>query len=215
MALARPLAAILVLLALAGCALSKPTPYAPVTANSDYGYRDTKIDDRTWRVSVNGNVETPRELVENQLLYRAAEIAKANGATGYVVLDRDTEQKSRVLGAGGYWDPFFAYPYGPFWAGYAFGPGYRPYYGPWGPAWGLGFGMGWGGGFGGWSAGVGRTWGYGPYYGSRVITKYAAYAEIQLFDGDPPEGLGPSFNAEQVLANLADKVNKQPAQPAN
>jgi len=204
----RPLVAILASLLLAGCSLSKPTPYAPVSAQSDYGYSDTKIDDRTWRVSVNGNVQTPRDLVENQLLYRAAEIAQANGATGYVVLDRETEQKSRVVGGGGYWDPFFAYPYGPFWAGYAFYPGYRPYYGPWGPAWGFGFG-----GFGGWSAGVGRTWGYGPYYGGRTITKYAAYAEIQLFSGEPPEGLGPTFNAEQVLTNLKDKVNR-PSAPA-
>lgn len=198
-----PLAAILVLLVLAGCSLSKPTPYQPVTAKNDYGYSDTKIDDRTWRVSVNGNVQTPRELVENQLLYRAAEIALANGATGYVVLDRDTEQKSRVIGNGS-WDPYFAYPYGPFWAGY---PLYRDY-----PFYGAGFGFGMGG-FGGWSAGVGRTYAYNPYYwpGGNVITKYAAYAEIQLFSGTPPEGLGPTFNAEQVLTNLKDKVNRQPA----
>jgi hypothetical protein len=200
MASLRPLVTILLLLALAGCALSKPTPYAPVTGKSDYGYSDTKIDDRSWRVSVNGNVQTPRELVENQLLYRAAEIAKANGATGYVVLDRDTEQKSRVVG-GGYWDPFFAYPYGPFWAGYPF---YRDYYPFFGPSFGFGYGMG----FGGWSAGVGRTYGYGPYGGGRTITKYAAYAEIQLFSGEPPTGLGPAFDAEQVLTNLAGKVNK-------
>src|SRR6185295_4198742 len=96
----RPLVAALLLLTLAGCTLSKPTPYAPVTAKSDYGYSDTKIDDKTWRVSVNGNSQTPRELVENQLLYRAAEIAQANGATGFVVLDRDTERKDRVIGGG-------------------------------------------------------------------------------------------------------------------
>lgn len=201
MAFLRPAIAVLLLLALAGCALSKPTPYAPVTAKSDYGYSDTKIDDRTWRVSVNGNVQTPRELVENQLLYRSAEIALANGATGFVVLDRETERKDRVIG-GGYWDPFFAYPYGPFWAGYPGYAGYYPYFGP-------GFGFGWGMGFGGWSAGVGRTYGYGsPYWGGRTVTKYAAFAEIQIFSGEPPTGLGPTFNAEQVQQNLAGKVNK-------
>lgn len=205
MASLRPLAAFLVLLAVAGCTLSKPTPYAPVSAKNDYGYSDTKIDDRTWRVSVNGNSQTPRDLVENQLLYRAAEIAAANGAAGFVVLDRDTEQKSRVVG-GTYYDPFFAYPYGPFWAGYPFYPGYGFGYGP-----GFGFGFGAGYGFGGWSAGVGRTYGYGPYWGGRTITKYAAYAEIQLFSGEAPTGLGPTFDAEQVLTNLKDKVNRQPA----
>ncbi|HKY95323.1 MAG TPA: hypothetical protein VJL84_08455 [Kiloniellales bacterium] len=198
MASLRPLAAIFLLVALAGCALSKPTPYAPVSGKSDYGYSDTKIDDRTWRVSVNGNSQTPRELVENQLLYRAAEIAQANGATGFVVLDRETERDSRVIG-GGYWDPFFAYPYGPFWAGHPF----YPYYGS-------GFAFGYGMGFGGWSAGVGRTYGYGPYWGGRTVTKYAAYAEIQLFGGEAPTGVGPTFNAEQVLTNLAGKVNKAP-----
>lgn len=200
MAPLRPLSALLVILLLAGCSLSKPTAYAPATGESSYGYSDTKIDEKTWRVSVNGNVETPRDLVENQLLYRAAEIAQANGATGFVVLDRDTEQKSRVLGT---WDPYFAYPYGPFWAGYPF---YRGVHGPYA---GFGFGMGYG--FGGWTAGVGRTWGYAPYWGARTITKYAAYAEIQLYEGEPPTGLGPAYNAEQVLANLAGKINKQPA----
>jgi hypothetical protein len=207
MAYLRPLAtALLVLLALSACSLSKPTAYAPVTAKSDYGYSDTKIDDRSWRVSVNGNIETSRELVENQLLYRAAEIAQANGATGFVVLDRETERKDRVIG-GGSWDPFFAYPYGPFWAGYPFHRGYEGFYA--GPAFGFGFGTGYG--FNGWTAGVGRTWGYSPYWGGRTITKYAAYAEIQTFSGEPPTGLGPTFNAEQVLTNLKDKVNRQPA----
>lgn len=200
MASLRAAVTLLLLVSLAGCSLSKPTPYAPVTGKSDYGYSDTKIDDQTWRVSVHGNSQTPRQLVENQLLYRAAEIAQANGATGFTVLDRDTERDDRVIG-GGYWDPYFAYPYGPFWAGYPFYRDFYPYFGT-----GFVYGMG----FGGWSAGVGRTWGYG-YGGGRTVTKYAAYAEIQIFTGEPPAGLGPTFNAGQVLENLAGKVNKHAA----
>jgi hypothetical protein len=201
MATWRPLAALLLLSALAACTPAKPTAYAPVGGKSDYGYSDTKIDEQTWRVAVAGNSQTSRDLVENQLLYRAAEIAQANGATGFAVLDRETERESRVLPS---YDPFFAYPYGPFWAGHSFYPGFGYYRGP-----GFGFGMGYG--FGGWSAGVGRTWGYAPYWGGPTITKYAAYAEIRLYQGEAPSGMGPTFDAEQVLTNLAGKINRQPA----
>jgi hypothetical protein len=200
MAPGRPLAVLLILLALAACTPAKPTAYAPVTGKSDYGYSDTKIDEQTWRVSVAGNSQTSRELVENQLLYRAAEIAAANGADGFVVLDRETERESRVLPS---YDPFFAYPYGPFWAGHPFYPGFGYYRGPI-------YGFGLGHGFGGWSAGVGRTWGYAPYWGGPTITKYAAYAEVRLFQGEAPPVSGPAYDAAEVLANLADKINRQP-----
>lgn len=166
-------------LLLCACAGSGPTPYQPVTAKSDYGYQDTKIDGETWRIEVAGNIRTSRGLVENQLLYRAAEIASANGAEGFVVLTRDVEEdtKYRVYPA---YDPFYAYPYGSFWWGHH-------YYG---------------------GAGVGLMFGPRYYADPTPITRFTAFAEIQIFSGETPQGLGPTYVAAEVLENLKDKINR-------
>lgn len=189
MASLRPIAlALVTLLALAAC--QTPTAYQPITAKNEYGYGDTKLDEDTWRVHVSGNSLTPRDLVENQLLYRAAEIALANGAEGFVLIDRETERDVTYYGGVAY-NPYFAYPWGPFWAG-------SPYYRG---GWGVGFGAGWGGfGFG------------APYYAPpRTVTRYEAYAEIRLYSGEAPTELGPNFVASEVLTNLAGRINRQPA----
>lgn len=193
------LVAILLPLLLAACQTAQPTAYGPVTAKSDYGYSETRLDDDTWRVQVAGNSKTSRELVENQLLYRAAEIAVSQGAEGFVLLDRDVERDQEVYAQApvGY-DPFYAYPYGPWWGGHAF-YGHRSAFWPgfYGPGY----------GFGGWSAGVGRTW--GPGYSTRTVERYTAYAEIRLFSGEPPAGIaGPAFRADELLQNLESRVNK-------
>ncbi len=186
-------------LALTACQLAKPTAYGPMTAGSDYGYSQTRLDSQTWRVQVAGNSETSRDLVENQLLYRAAEIAAEAGADGFVLLDRDIERDSESYTTYPlYADPFYAYPYGPFWGGHAF-YGARPGY--WPGFYGAGFG------FNGYTAGVGRTFGRG-YAETRTLDRYTAYAEIRLYSGEPPAGSGPAFAASELLANLADTVNR-------
>lgn len=189
------------LLALAACAGMKPTAYGPQTTKSEYGYRDEKLDESTWRVTVAGNSRTDRALVENQLLYRAAEIALANGADGFVVLERDVERDVKYQTR---YDPYYAYPYGGFW-------GYRPYYdpftarlyppgfGPWG---------GFGGGFGGWSAGAGMAWGPPARVETREINRYTAYAEVRLYSGAQPSGQGVAYDARAVMAELGGRVNK-------
>jgi len=180
MGLLRPIVlALVALLALSAC--QKPTAYQPITADSDYGYGDTKLDDNTWRVQVAGNSSTPRDLVENQLLYRAAEIALANGAEGFVLIDRETERDVSIYGG---YNPYYAYPWGPFWAG-------SPYYRG---GWGFGWGFGWG----------------APYVPPRAVTRYQAFAEIRLYNGEAPTELGPNFVASEVLANLASRINRQP-----
>ncbi len=81
------------LLVLAAC--TKPTPYAPSGA-SQFGYSDTKIDDDTVLIEVAGNSKTPRVLVENQLLYRAAQLAQERGDAIFVLLTRDTERDVQI-----------------------------------------------------------------------------------------------------------------------
>ncbi len=74
-------------LALAGCA--EPTAYQAATER--YGYSDQAIESNRYRVSFAGNSVTPRETVETYLLYRAAEVTRANGGDYFRVADRDTE----------------------------------------------------------------------------------------------------------------------------
>ncbi len=99
-------------------ACTKPTPYAPA-AGDGYGYSETQIDDETIRIEVAGNSQTPRDLVENQLLYRAAQLAQERGAKVFVLITRDTERSVQYSS-----QPAGIYPYG--YGGFGFG---RPYSG--------------------------------------------------------------------------------------
>lgn len=160
-----------VLLALGAC--TKPTPYAPA-AGSGFGYSETKIDEDTTRIEVAGNSRTPRDLVENQLLYRAAQLAQERGAKTFVLVTRDTERNVQ------YWtEPLGVFPYG--YSGIGFGRRY--------------------GGFG---------FAYAPTT-TRAIDRYTMYAEARFYEDEPPAGLGPSYNAAEVLHNLKGKINFRPA----
>ena len=61
--------------ALAACV--GPTAYQP--REDRYGYADQQIDRTHYRVSFTGNSFTQRDMVENYLLYRAAELTVASG----------------------------------------------------------------------------------------------------------------------------------------
>lgn len=81
------------LTALAAMSLSAcvtATPYQPLvtgTAQSG-GYSETKVEQDRWRVSFTGNSLTPRDTVENYLLYRAAELTLAQGKDWFMMADR-------------------------------------------------------------------------------------------------------------------------------
>jgi hypothetical protein len=101
------LAAPLVLL-LGACAY--PTPYQP--ADGGYGYSEQQIEEDRYRVSFSGNPSTPRETVQNYLLYRAAELTMQNGYDYFTVVERDVERSTRYYSQG-YVDDFgfYDYPY--------------------------------------------------------------------------------------------------------
>jgi hypothetical protein len=92
------------LLGLGACAL--PTLYQPAT--DGYGYSQQQIEGNRFRVSFSGNSLTTRETVENYLLYRAAELALAQGGDYFVVVNRETEARSHYdtgfSGYGGFGD---------------------------------------------------------------------------------------------------------------
>lgn len=75
-------------LGLAACA-GMPTPYQPKIDGA--GYTEQQLDDRTWRVIFAGNDRTPRETVENYLLYRCAEVMLFGGYDRFIVLEKVVE----------------------------------------------------------------------------------------------------------------------------
>ncbi|WP_422368590.1 CC0125/CC1285 family lipoprotein [Pelagibius sp.] len=75
---------------LAGC--SHPTPYAP--AIDGKGYAEQQLETDRYRVSFAGNSATPRETVENYLLYRAAEITVEAGHEHFRVIAQETETET-------------------------------------------------------------------------------------------------------------------------
>jgi hypothetical protein len=78
-------------LALAACV--GPTPYQP--RDRGYGYADQRLESNRFRVSFSGNSATPRETVENYLLYRAAELTLAQGYDHFVLAAKDTDADVR------------------------------------------------------------------------------------------------------------------------
>lgn len=88
-----------------------PTAYQP--AANGVGYSEQQLDGSTWRVQFSGNTLTPRERVEDYLLFRAAEVMRFGGYDKFVLLEKTIEPETS------YWGP--GYPYGPGF-GFGFGP---------------------------------------------------------------------------------------------
>ncbi|WP_051362317.1 CC0125/CC1285 family lipoprotein [Solimonas soli] len=97
--------------ALAACATA--TPYQP--ADHGYGYSEQRIEQNRYRVTFAGNSDTPRQTVENYLLYRAAELTLQAGYDYFVFASDSTEASTRYLqNFSGYygWGPYYWYPRG-------------------------------------------------------------------------------------------------------
>ena len=82
---------VVVVVVLSGCVTA--TPYQPAPPRG-FGYSEERLDQNKFRVSFRGNAQTPRETVEDYLLYRAAELTLQNGFTHFIVVGRDTEAKT-------------------------------------------------------------------------------------------------------------------------
>lgn len=86
---AMPRRSLLLLLAATLAACATATPYQPM--KDGVGYGEQKLEDNRYRVWFAGNSKTPREAVEDYVLYRAAELALENGYDYFVLSDRSTE----------------------------------------------------------------------------------------------------------------------------
>lgn len=159
---------------LAACATS--TPYQPAADGRGYGFSEQRIEENRYRITFRGNSSTTREMVENALLYRAAELTVQNGYGYFVVVENDTEAKKSYSTSTN--AAFFGrYPFGYPGGYYAF-----PYYA---------YGFGWGGP-------------YDSY--TREYTRYSAVAFVTMHKGAKPADNPNAFDARDVMDNLGPLV---------
>ncbi|MGL5838714.1 MAG: CC0125/CC1285 family lipoprotein [Sphingorhabdus sp.] len=163
-----------------GCAT--PTPYRPASASdSRTGYSDYRVETDRYRVSFSGNSMTSRDTVERYLLFRAAELALQEGADGFVMLDRETDRRTRTIvdrpftaGRYGWWGPAWSYRHPRF--------GWRS----WDPYWGDPF----------WDRDI----------DIRQIDRYEAMAEIRLIRGRLNRDDPRVFDARDVVEQLRGTI---------
>ncbi|MCC6919821.1 MAG: hypothetical protein IT548_11495 [Alphaproteobacteria bacterium] len=157
--------------------------YQPQASERGSGYAEQKLDRNNYRVTFTGRRTTSRERVEDALMLRAAEVTRQAGYTHFTVDARATEREKR----GGY-VPFTASP--------GFGP-----YGRWGWGW-------------------GRRAFYDPYwydldfyYDADRNARYVATANISMLTAEEARGRADAISADEVIANLHDKVDPVPPPP--
>ncbi|MEE9271848.1 MAG: hypothetical protein V3U57_01055 [Robiginitomaculum sp.] len=198
MKILKRLAIITSLAVLTACATA--TPYQPAVNGKGNGFSETKIENNRVLISFDGNSLTDRQTVETYLLYRAAELTKQKGYTYFVLTNRGTDKKTRVINTG-FNDPYYGmFDYSYYHPRYGWSnPFYSPYYHPF-------YRTRW--------SHFGRAFdGYTPFrdaWGSRFnyqeITRYKASAEVRFGKGSKPENKDNAFNAKQVLDNLGEKI---------
>lgn len=96
---------LLAALAVSASACATLTPYQPVKGG--YGYSEQKLDSDRYRIVFAGSSATPRQTVENYLLYRAAEMTVFNGGEHFIVSNSSTQAEgdnspSIGIGLGGF-----------------------------------------------------------------------------------------------------------------
>jgi len=168
-------------LALAAC--MSPTYYQP--ADGGNGYSSQQIADDRYRISFSGNSVTPRNVVDNYMLYRAAEITLASGHDYFVLLEHDVERNVTYrtyvdVPPGGYFYGYYgALPYGP-----GLWPYYDPFLGPF----------------------------YGGYaeVTAEPIEKYKAYATMAVHSGALPKDNPNAYDARDVIRRLAGYILRPP-----
>jgi len=179
------------LLILAGCSTQPPTPYQLATEGQG-GYSGTEIEPGRVRVAFSGNTSTPREAVENALLFRAAEVTLHKGFDHFVVTERDTERFS---------------PYGSGAPRSSVQVGY-----------GAGFGCcsGSGASIGYQIGALSPLWG-DPLYDDRSGRngqRYTASAVIVMRRGEVPAGDANAYDARSVMATLGPSIVRPVEPPA-
>jgi hypothetical protein len=103
-----------VVLGLSACT-TMPTPFQPADPNGLNGYTVVQVEANRYRLSFNGNTETPRQAAENDLVFLAAQVTIHNGGDWFE-LTRSDAQKSTSYPTHmdsyydhfGWWSPHYA-----------------------------------------------------------------------------------------------------------
>lgn len=82
---------LLLALGLAACATA--TPYQPL--KDGRGYSEQKLESNRYKIAFAGNSQTPKQTVENYLLYRAAELTLQKGYDYFVLVQQGTDAETR------------------------------------------------------------------------------------------------------------------------
>jgi hypothetical protein len=99
-----------VLVLVAGC---QTTPTYKPAAQGQTGYSEQKIDSKRYRVTFTGSSSTKREQVENGLIFRAAEVAQANGFSHFIFASQSTEANTRYRSTFNNWPNSYYWGYWP------------------------------------------------------------------------------------------------------
>lgn len=177
-------------LALSACVTE--TAYRPATGSgfARTGYSDRQVEPNRYLVTFAGNTYTSRDTVERYLLFRAAELTLSRGYDNFILVDKNTDLRSRT-----YSTPGLGY------GGLGYG-GFGGGFGGWGPSWRYrGAGFGW------------RSWnGFGgdPFWDRsvdiRTVDKFEATAEIVLGKGPKPANNVRAFDARAVVDSIGPSV---------
>lgn len=161
--------------ALAGC--MTPTHYQPAADGEGYG--DEQIADGRYRVTFSGNSVTPRNVVDNYMLYRAAELTLASGNDYFELVSHDVERNVTYRTYVDYPGPYVgAYHHYGMWG---WGPYYDPFF------------------YGGYYGGYAEVT-------AQPIEKYEAYATIAVGKGERPKDNPNAYDARDVIARLGGSV---------
>jgi len=164
------------------------TPYQPLatgTAQSG-GYSETKVEQDRWRITFTGNSLTSRDVVENYLLHRAAELTLAQGRDWFMMADRGLAKSVQKIILP---DPIIM---SHMWRPTAIVS--------------RGVVVGWANPFMDDIAWRMRT-------EEQTVEKYEAYSEIVLGTGPKPVNDPKAFDAKQVIENLGPKVIRPAPKP--
>jgi hypothetical protein len=164
------------------------TPYQPMAAGTAQsgGYSETKVEQDRYRITFTGNSLTSRDVVENYLLHRAAELTLAQGKDWFMMAERglaksvekiilpDPMIQSRM------WHPTVIVSRGVV-VGYAY-----PFMDD-------------------------MAWRMRAQ--EQTLEKYEAYSEIVLGTGQKPVNDPKAFDAKQVIENLGPKLVRPEPKP--
>jgi hypothetical protein len=167
----------LAIFTLAACAT--PASYMAATRDGAMGYSEERIETDRWRVTYQGNAVTDVRVVEDYVLYRAAELATSQGFDYFIVASRTTTSEDSVQRYGparssSFLAQSYYYPrYG--WVGYV--PAIRDPY-------------------------------FDDFSSYREVSRYKASAEVSLFRGSKPTENAMAYNARDVLATVGPRVTR-------